>query len=141
MSALAGVSPDTLRYYEREGLLPTPPRTSGGFRLYTSQEVDRLAFIRRAQAIGLSLDEIRDLVSAAASGARCRQMRGLIHGRIEQVDKLLADLRGLRRTLVAAERACDRALEADPSSECPVVTNGTPVPSQVPRRPLQRKRR
>ena len=134
MSALTGLTPDTLRYYEREGLLQKPARTSGGFRLYGTGEVERLIFIKRAQAIGLSLDEIRSLIAAAGPGARCRQMRDLIHARIGHIDGLLGDLRGLRKSLVEAERACDRALAVDPTSECPVVTSDVPGLRVHPRR-------
>lgn len=63
LSARSGLSRDTLRYYERFGLLPKPPRASGGVRLYPLATLDHLRFIRRAQSVGLTLDEIRDLVT------------------------------------------------------------------------------
>ena len=63
LAAQTRLTPDTLRYYERLGLLPHPPRTSGGFRLYSAATLGRVRFIRQAQTVGLTLDEIHELVT------------------------------------------------------------------------------
>jgi DNA-binding transcriptional MerR regulator len=137
-----GLSADTLRYYERAGLLGRPARTTGGFRLYVERDVERLTFIRRAQAVGFSLDEIRDLLdSDATRGVRCRQVRDLVSKRLAQVDERIVELRSFRRSLLAARRCCERALRqaADPDC-CPVVDRGGPGARQPSERVLTRKR-
>lgn len=79
-----GLTPDTLRYYERFGLLPPSPRTSGGFRMYTAATLTRLRFIKQAQALGLSLEQIQDLVAHLDNGGRehCRRVRELLAAKL-----------------------------------------------------------
>ena len=105
LAVAAGITTDTLRYYEREGLLPKAARTGGGFRLYPPETVARLRFIRLAQATGFSLGEIRDLVQP--SNERCSAVRGAIAGRLAAVDARLSELAQFRRTLVQALQRCD----------------------------------
>ena len=138
----AGVSADTLRYYERAGLIAPPPRSAGGFRLYSNDDIDRLTFIRRAQAVGFSLSEIRDLLDPdVTGGGRCRQVRDLLTARLHQVDARLGELQAFRRSLVAARRRCDKALLEGPQPACcPVVEEGTVTASRTFPTPLTRKR-
>jgi MerR family mercuric resistance operon transcriptional regulator len=115
----AAVNLQTIRYYEREGLLPEPPRLSSGYRLYTDSMVRRVRFIKRAQEIGFSLAEIRELLSLRADGRRERnEVRDLAHAKI-------ADIEGKIRTLKAMKTALTRLTErcsgCGPASECQIL--------------------
>jgi MerR family copper efflux transcriptional regulator len=122
-AAACGVSPDALRYYERLGLLPKASRTSGGFRVYGPEVTTRVAFIRQARALGLTLAEIRDIVGAERGGgaARCRRVRDLLARHLQELDARVAALKALRRTLAASLERCEQVLGADTAGECPVV--------------------
>lgn len=104
LAGKAGVNIDTVRYYERQGLLPAPQRLSSGYRQYTAEDVSRLRFVRRAKALGFTLLEIRDLLEL--SGQRGQDMAGMkataLH-KLEDVEEKLAELTRIRdglRTLV-----------------------------------------
>ena len=123
LAARSGLTPDALRYYERLGLLPVARRTGGGFRLYSARTVDRLRFIKQAQTLGLSLAEIRGLVSYQDRGgrARCRRVRDLLAAKLTDLDAKIADLREFRRALARYLQECERALATSGDLECPVV--------------------
>ncbi len=96
----AGVNPRTLRYYERIGLLVPASRTDAGYRVYTRRDAERLAFIRRAQLMGLSLAEIADIISVREGGtAPCRHVRDLAGVKIAEIDERIAELQALREDL------------------------------------------
>ncbi len=107
LASLAGINPRTLRYYERIGLLPPTARTPAGYRLYSAKDTERLAFIRRAQTLGLSLTEIADILALRDGGTPpCRHVRSLAELRIAAIDRQMAELEALRADLVQlAERA------------------------------------
>ncbi len=116
-----GVSPDALRYYERLGLLEPPLRTEGGFRLYDEAARTRVEFIKRAQGVGFTLDEIRELVTFDRRGLdRCRRVHVLIQAKLAQIEAHMADLRTLRRTLLGSLHSCEDTLQAH-GEECPLV--------------------
>jgi len=121
----SGITRDALRYYERQGLLPRSRRTTGGFREYDSAAVDRVRFIKQAQSHGLTLREIRDLVShqSDAGRTRCRNVRELLARKLAQLDARRRELEAFYETLHEYLQMCDRALEARSSVECPVVEN------------------
>jgi MerR family copper efflux transcriptional regulator len=103
----AGVNIDTVRYYERNGLLPAPVRRASGYREYGATDVDRLMFIRRAKELGFSLAEIGELLSLTA--ARDSDMRGVkrkAEERLEQVEFKIKELQRVRRGLKALIAAC-----------------------------------
>src|SRR5262245_7566707 len=100
LAAAAGVTVDTLRYYEREGLLPRPSRTAGGCREYAPEIAGRLRFIGQAQRLGLSLCEIRQLVEP--ENGRCAAVREMIAARLADVDERVRELQSFRRTLRGA---------------------------------------
>lgn len=101
VAARADVTPDTLRYYERLGLLEPPARSRGGYRLYSSSALERLGFVKKAQALGLTLAEIRDVIRVAHAGEPpCRHVEALLRRRIDDIDRKVEELRDLRRTLV-----------------------------------------
>jgi len=124
VAAKSGVSIDAIRYYERLGLLPEAPRTRGGFRLYSKEQVDRLLEIRRAQTLGLSLKEIREVVnpSAARQGREhCASVRAILDGRLRELDERLAELHRLRDGVAKARAACEDALTSQGYVCCPVI--------------------
>lgn len=98
----ANVSADTVRYYERLGLLSTSDRTASGYRLYREADLRRLQFIRRAKLLGLSLDEIRDLVALAEAGD-CHPLRQqvatVLRRKIEECDAKLVELMAFKASL------------------------------------------
>ncbi len=123
LAARSGLTPDALRYYERIGLLPPPRRTPGGFRVYTAAALDRVQFIKQAQTLGLSLQEIRDLTTYTGRGGlkRCQQVHDLLHRKIADLDVRLAELREFRRTLQSYFEECERTLAERNRTECPVI--------------------
>ena len=125
LAAASGLTRDALRYYERQGLLPRSRRTAGGFREYEGSTVDRVHFIKQAQAHGLTLREIRDLVSheSDAGRTRCRHVRDLLARKLEQLETRRRELEAFSRTLREYLEMCDRALTARSPLDCPVVEN------------------
>lgn len=114
----AGVNLETIRYYERIGLMPEPSRTSGGHRSYAPEHVQRLRFIRRARELGFGLDAIRRLISLSNPGiAACREVRDMAQDHIASVDAKIADLQRLRRVLRQAVADCH---DGD-TVRCPVI--------------------
>jgi MerR family mercuric resistance operon transcriptional regulator len=109
LSRLTGCNVETIRYYERVGLLPRPPRSAGRYRLYDTGDVRRLAFVRRARELGFTLDEIRALLvlSAADSENTCGEVRALAARHLIDVRARIADLRAIERALSEAVRHCD----------------------------------
>jgi len=125
LAAASGITRDALRYYERKGLLPRSWRTTGGFREYEGAAVDRVRFIKQAQSHGLTLREIRDLVShqADAGRTRCRHVRELLARKLTQLEMRRRELDAFSETLREYLEMCDRALQARSGAECPVVEN------------------
>jgi DNA-binding transcriptional MerR regulator len=107
-----------LRHYERKGLLAQPPRTAGGYRRYPSEAVSRVRLIQRALVIGFSLDELgRVFKERAAGGAPCQKVRGIVQGRLADLDRQLASLKVLKRDLHALLDEWDARLERTPPGE------------------------
>lgn len=122
IAAKAGVTPDTLRYYERLGVLPRARRTSGNLRLYGEEVLGRLRFVQQAQSFGLTLKDVHQLVNdqGRPGRERCRKVRDLLAVRLTEVDTRLSELRVFRRTLRAHLEACEQALDSDRPA-CPVI--------------------
>ena len=104
----AGVATTTLRFYEREGLLSPTDRSRAGYRLYDEGAVQRLEFIRAAQAVGFTLDDIRTLLELNGD-TPCEQVQSLIERRLAEVDAKLADLTRVRSTLTDAGQRCRKS--------------------------------
>lgn len=125
LAALAEVSPDTLRFYERLGLLQHPPRTPAGYRLYDASVAERVSFIRKAQALGLALDEIREVLRIAADGTPpCEHVRAALQRRLQDVDAHIGELESLRATLQRA-LARSRRLPLVASCICGIIESET----------------
>ncbi|MBA2304396.1 MAG: MerR family transcriptional regulator [Acidobacteria bacterium] len=123
VARLTGVSVETIRYYERRRLLIAPPRTDGGFRRYAPEVVAEVGFIRQAQALGLTLEDVHQLMNGHKhrGPAGCRRVCDLLDRRIIEVDSRIAQLRTLRKTLAAHLSSCTRALGDSPNPECPTL--------------------
>jgi Cu(I)-responsive transcriptional regulator len=91
---------ETIRYYERIGLLPAPARTSGNYRLYSENQVGRLSFVRRARDLGFTIEEVRELLSLSDQKDRsCESVDAIARQHLADVDRKIADLTALRREL------------------------------------------
>ncbi len=110
----AGTSARTLRFYEQAGLLPAPLRTPSGYRDYDDTAVDRLAFVRAAQAAGLTLAEIREVVAVReADGPPCAHVVGLLDRHAGELDARIAELEATRAEV---RRLRERAATLDPAA-------------------------
>ncbi len=122
LAGRVGVGPDTIRYYERAGLLPPPARTAADHRRYGEDAIDRLHFIQGAQRLGLRLRDIAELLSVRDTGTcPCEPAEQLLRKRIAEVDAELTRLTALRADLM-------RMADALPGSDCPDPTPGTWCP-------------
>jgi MerR family copper efflux transcriptional regulator len=119
MARRAGVGIDTVRFYERRGLLMEPPRRASGYRDYPAESLDRLRFIRRAKALGFSLREIRELIELhASSAAGCAQAAARAREKIAAIDAKIRDLEAVRLGLKQLAVACERRTT---SEACPLL--------------------
>lgn len=99
---------ETVRYYERIGLLPKPPRSTGNYRSYGAVELGRLSFIRRARDLGFSLDQVRALLGLSDDrSCDCAGIDRIANEHLREVDRKIADLKALRRELKAVIDSCD----------------------------------
>lgn len=118
LAASADVHVETVRYYQRRGLLPEPPRPQGGVRHYGASEVARLQFIRRAQAMGFTLDEIAGLLNVHGKRA-CEQPRGLTEHKLADVRQRISELQQVEQDLASLVVECGRA---STDGECPTLS-------------------
>src|SRR5215471_19470767 len=122
LAEACGVTADTVRYYERLKLLPRASRTQGGYRTYSEADIERLRFIKQAQAVGLSLDEIRALMFEGKGGLeQCRHVRDLLAAKLKELDARLAEMRAFRQTLTSYLSECEQALIRKDQDTCPVL--------------------
>jgi DNA-binding transcriptional MerR regulator len=147
LARLAGVSADTLRHYEQKGLLPKAPRSANGYREYPAQACARVRLVRRAVALGFTLDEVsRILAVRDRGGAPCRSVRVLAEAKLGVLENRLSELSAARDSLRAVLRHWDALLEKAPDGERAglldaledLVEAGTPSPLVPPA--LRRKR-
>lgn len=116
-----GVSIDAIRFYERNGLLPRPPRTEGGFRRYGENDVEALAFVRRVQGLGFKLSEIRGLLRLRGIRLQpCAPVQRRLREKLADVQRKLSDLQKLEHELRLALRSCDRELRKR-GAHCPIL--------------------
>ncbi|KZS69415.1 MAG: MerR family transcriptional regulator [Mycobacterium pseudokansasii] len=115
----AQVNVQTLRYYERRGLLPEPRRTRSGYRAYTPEAVRVVRFVKRAQQLGFTLDDIEDLLRLAKGGPdSCDEARAMARSRIGELQQRIEQLEGMRDALVRLVDTCDRPRS---KRDCPIL--------------------
>lgn len=114
------MNPQTLRYYERRGLLPELARSASGYRAYGPQAARIVRFIKRAQDLGFALEDVESLLELAQSGlAGCEATRELATGKIADLDARIADLQGMRAALAWLVETCEQPRDR---RECPILT-------------------
>jgi Hg(II)-responsive transcriptional regulator len=119
VAARARVNPQTLRYYERRGLLPEPERVGSGYRAYGSDAVRIVRFIKRAQELGFSLDDVETLLQLADGGPeRCDTARELATEKIGDLEMKIADLRAMHAALARLVETCGQPRDR---RECPIL--------------------
>ena len=118
LSKQTGCHIETIRYYERIGILSKPPRTEGGHRLYEREQIKRLMFVRRSRELGFSLEEIRTLLRLV-DGRRytCREVKAVTEQHLKDVKRKISDLRKLQKTLSTISSECEGGLVP----ECPII--------------------
>jgi MerR family mercuric resistance operon transcriptional regulator len=110
------VKVETIRYYERIGLLPVPPRTAAGYRLYGTAELRRLAFIRRARELGFTIAAVRNLAALSSADA-CAEARQIASAHLADIRAKIADLNAMERVLAEAVERCS----AGEAPRCPII--------------------
>lgn len=136
----ACVTPDTLRYYERLSLIPPPSRSNGGYRLYEPAVTERVAFIRKARGLGLTLDDVREILRLADAGTPpCEHARNSLARRLREVEARLAELESLRHTLARALRR-SRSRPLAQSCLCQIIESQALLQPDGQRAPTGRRR-
>ena len=116
----AGVGVETLRFYEREGLLAKPARTMSGYRQYPTETVERVQFIRRAQLLGFQLKDIKELLALRDDpDAGSEEVRDKVVAKLADIDQKIKNLETMRTELTRLVAACDGS---GPAAECPIIT-------------------
>jgi len=116
----AGVNRETLRYYERRGLLQPARRTAAGYRVYDRDSADRLLFIKRAQGFGFSLEEIRDLLAMKPENPRsCHRVMHMLDKKIDELGGRIREMQRFHRQLARYRKRCGEALAEGEC--CPVI--------------------
>lgn len=114
----SGVNSETIRYYEKKGLMPNPPRSAGGHRIYDQSHLKRLSFIRRTRELGFTIREVRDLLDLVDSEQyTCAEVRDRTVVHLNDVEQKLRDLQKMKHTLNSMVSKCDGGLVP----ECPII--------------------
>lgn len=118
LSSRTGCNIETIRYYEKIGLMPAPPRTAGGHRIYDSGHAKRLGFIRRSRELGFSLEQIQALLELADdAGYDCGTVKSITLEHLDDVRNKIKDLRRLERTLKTISSECEGGI----APRCPII--------------------
>jgi DNA-binding transcriptional MerR regulator len=127
LAAELGLNPKTLRYYEAIGLLPAPRRTSSGYRVYDARARQRLGFIAKAKAIGLTLEEIREILALRDSGeSPCEHVLALLDRKLAKVDQQLRALVDFRQELIILREEAAETMRAD-ACVCGIIEQHRPA--------------
>jgi DNA-binding transcriptional MerR regulator len=127
-----GVNTKAIRYYESIGLLPQPPRTDAGYRIYGAGDEARLVFIKTAQHLGLSLDEVRDVLALRDAGtAPCEHVRGMLREQIRTISRRMGELRRLRQELRALEAVIDDIPDSE-AAICRIIEHSRATAAENP---------
>jgi MerR family copper efflux transcriptional regulator len=119
VAQLAGVGVETVRFYERRGLIEEPPRSTSGYRQYPEETVTKLRFIRRAQDLGFSLSQINEMISLRLdSSGSVGEIKSRAEAKIAEIEEKLRDLQRVKGALVQLTQSCDGH---SPIAECPIL--------------------
>lgn len=130
LAASTGVSTKTLRFYERQRLLPQPDRLPNGYRDYDHTAVGRVDFIRQAQTAGFTLAQIRDLLDVRDRGeVPCTHVEALIHDRLEQIEQRITELHATRAVLRQLAHRSDQLDPSDCDGYCQIIQGPAPTGS------------
>lgn len=124
-----GIGVQTLHYYEREGLIPPPRRSGSGYRLYSPELVERVRFIRKAQALGLLLDEVKDILRLAERGkSPCGRVQAALAAKLHEVDERLVELQSFRDELAMLVHEAPVLRDGGaPAQLCAIVEEAAPL--------------
>ena len=121
VSKQSGIGIEALRFYEKSGLLEKPSRTMSGYRVYDADVLERLAFIKQSQALGFSLDEIKQIIDDARTGkSPCAEVREIVRHRLEELDARMREMRRYRKELSQTLEEWDRKGQA-PGHICGLI--------------------
>lgn len=135
VAKLSGVGIEALRFYERSGLLGRPSRTQRGYRLYDPEVLERLDFIKRAQVLGFSLDEIRQIISEKEAGeSPCEAVRDIVRARLQELDEHMREMRRYRNELAVTLAEWDKTGSID-GHVCGLI-EGSQITHDIQRRTL-----
>ena len=135
LARLAGVSTDTLRHYERKGVLAQPRRSMNGYREYGAEALDRVLLVRRALGVGFTLDELaRILKRRDRGGVPCREVRELAAAKLAEIETRLSELEAVREDLKAAIKGWDSRLARTPAGERAGLLESLSTPSSTDRK-------
>lgn len=112
-----GCNSETIRYYEKETLLPEPRRSENGYRLYDGKDIKRLSFICRCRNLGFTINEIRELLNLVDNSYTCSDISSITEIHIQDVQSKITDLKNILKTLLRMSRACN----TDDSLDCPII--------------------
>ena len=141
VARLSGIGVEALRFYERSGLLDRPSRTESGYRVYGAAVLDRLAFIKRAQVLGFSLDEIkRIIIDARAGHSPCDEVREIVRRRLEELDERMREMARYRKELARTLEEWDEQGRA-PGHICGLIEGAEIGHPMKKARPVERKRK
>jgi Hg(II)-responsive transcriptional regulator len=119
LAQLGGVNLETVRYYERRGLLPKPPRTEAGYRQFSPEAAKRLRFIKRAQELGFSLEEVRELLALRVEPKNRADVRARAEAKIADMEEKMKTLAAMKSTLRGLVDECGQCA----SGECPILAS------------------
>lgn len=122
LSLVTGLSIDTIRFYEKQSLVPAPVRTASGYRRYDEDDAERFRLIGRAQKLGFTLQEIKEILLIEANeSVGCSHVKDLVSAKVEQVGQKIAELKRIEARLRKAQKLCASALEKSCDAKCPVL--------------------
>jgi len=140
VSRLSGIGVEALRFYEKSGLLDRPGRTYSGYRLYGEEVLERLAFIKQAQVLGFSLDEIKQLIAHKRAGeSPCAEVREIVRGRLTELNEKIEQMIRYRDDLTAALAGWDEVGEAE-GHVCGLIENSHIEKKVSPKEHLKHKK-
>jgi len=120
LSKMTDVSIDTVRYYEKRGLIPKSVRSASGYRQYNKHDATRLKFIVQAKELGFTLDEIGQLLALRRDGRACIEVRSVAESKAQEIDIKIQKLSRMRQTLLELAEQCEKSSDNDP---CPILNS------------------